>query len=92
VTDLNPQLLSELDAHGAPDFAQTSSLPASSLPWIVKELEACFVVIDSIGQKIAFVYFEHEAERRSNHKLFSKDEAQRIAANVAKLPELLSQK
>ena len=27
-------------------------------PWIVEELEACFYVCDSAGQKLAFVYFE----------------------------------
>jgi hypothetical protein len=59
-----------------------SDLPATSLPRVVAELEACFVVVDNIGQKIAFVCFAHEAERRSETKLFSKDEARRTAANV----------
>jgi hypothetical protein len=81
--------LPELDGRIGLDLAQNPDLPATSLPWIVNELEACFVVIDGIGQKIAFVYFAHEADRRSNAKLFSKDEARRIAANVAKLPELV---
>jgi len=26
--------------------------------WSVEELDACFVVIDSVGQKLAYVYFE----------------------------------
>jgi hypothetical protein len=30
------------------------------LPWSIVELEACFVVIDSAGQKLAYVYFEEE--------------------------------
>ena len=29
-------------------------------PWSVDELEACFVVKDSVGQKLAYVYFEEE--------------------------------
>ena len=57
-------------------------------PWSVEEQEACFVVRDRDGQKLAYVYFEEEPGRRSAAKLLSKDEARRIAANIAKLPKL----
>jgi hypothetical protein len=34
-------------------------------PWSVEELDACFVVKDDAGQKLAYVYFEEEPGQRA---------------------------
>ena len=59
-------------------------------PWSVEERPACFIVSDANGQALANVYYEEEPGRRSTAKLMTQDEARRIAANIAKLPDLPS--
>jgi hypothetical protein len=49
---------------------------------------ACFIAKDFNGFALAYVYYEEEPGRCTAANLFTRDEARRIAANFAKLPDL----
>jgi hypothetical protein len=54
-------------------------------PWSVDELDACFVVKDSAGQRLAYVYFEEEPGQRSAAKPLSPQNPERSAILGASL-------
>jgi hypothetical protein len=59
-------------------------------PWDIEERNAaCFVVMDGNRFPGAYVYFESEPGRRAAANLMTRDEARKIAAGIAKLPDLV---
>ena len=52
-------------------------------PWSVEEDEDYFVVRDHDSQQLAYVHFDNPSAAA---KPLTRDEARRIAANIAKLP------
>ena len=55
-------------------------------PWTVEDKDAYFIVRDHNGQALAYAYAE---DKRTGARPLTRDEARRIAANIAKLPGLL---
>jgi hypothetical protein len=52
-------------------------------PWSVEEYnDACFIVRDNDGQQLAYVHFD---DPRSAAKPLTRDEARKIAVDIAKL-------
>jgi hypothetical protein len=59
-------------------------------PWTVEEHRGVsYIIRDANNFPAAYVYFESELGRRVAANLMTKDEAKKIAAGIAKLPELL---
>jgi hypothetical protein len=58
-------------------------------PWEIDDNGKCFIIRDHSGQALAYIRYEEEPGRRSAANLTSRNEARRIAVNMAKLPELL---
>jgi hypothetical protein len=57
-------------------------------PGTVEHHLACYIVKDSKGQALAHIYYD-DVGQQAAAKLLTRDEARRIAANIAKLPDLL---
>ena len=59
-------------------------------PWTVEQMPGGFKVLDATGQALVYVYARETKQQAEMAKVLTFDEAQRIAVNVAKRPELLA--
>jgi hypothetical protein len=66
-----------------------NTFAASRRPWSVEYVGGSFVVKAGNGRPLVFIYYRDRAGRRSLAKLLPRNAARWIAANIAKLPELL---
>jgi K+/H+ antiporter YhaU regulatory subunit KhtT len=58
-------------------------------PWRADRMPGGYVVRDANGQALAYIYSRDNEDEARQAKVLTKDEARRIAINMARLPELL---
>ena len=58
-------------------------------PWRADKIPGGYVVRDANGQALAYIYSRESEAEAMQAKVLTKDEARRIAVNIARVPVLL---
>jgi hypothetical protein len=58
-------------------------------PWRADKIPGGYVVRDANGQALTYIYSRESEAEAMQAKVLTKDEARRIAVNIARLPGLL---
>jgi K+/H+ antiporter YhaU regulatory subunit KhtT len=66
----------------------TRRFPAS---WRADKILGGYVVRDANGQALTYIYSRDSEAEAQQAKVLTKDEARRVAVNIARLPELLGE-
>jgi hypothetical protein len=62
-----------------------------ALPFQLLERGESFVVANATGHPLAYVYHEDEPGRRAVTKRLTREDARRLATQIARLPELMDE-
>lgn len=57
-------------------------------PWRIVEFDGAFRIEDAAALPLAYAYYSEDSARRAVSSYMSREEAQRIALNIAALPDL----
>ena len=57
-----------------------------AVPWRIETLDTAFKVVTANGLTVAYVYHSDDPTRLGG--MLTRDEARRVAANIAKLPDM----
>jgi hypothetical protein len=60
-------------------------------PWRADPMPGGYVVRDTNGQALAYVYSRDNEDEARQAKVLTTDEVRRVAIDIARLPELLGQ-
>jgi hypothetical protein len=78
-----------VEAIPSPAVSPSMTSRRFSAPWRADKIAGGYVVRDANSQAVVYIHSRESEAEAMQAKVLTKDEARRIAVNVARLPELL---